>query len=111
MMSTTEHIPWLALVQSKKRLDRERGLQELQQCVKEGILEEEERRESEREVSELVTSLTSTWEAKHGGLMAATVLLPGASPGFMEKMKGEIPVLLEYDESRVRLAAGEPCDP
>ena len=103
--------PWLALVQSKKRLDREKGLQQLQESVNEGRLGEEERREGERVVSDLVTSLTSPWEAKHGGLMASTVLLPGASPQFMEKMKGEVPLLLEYDESRVRLAAGEPSEP
>jgi hypothetical protein len=101
------YIPWLVLVQSKKRLDREKGLQQLQELVNDGTLGEEERREGEREVSDLVTSLTSPWEAKHGGLMAAAVLLPGASPQFMEKMKGEVPLLLEYDESRVRLAAGE----
>ena len=105
------HIPWLALVQSKKRLDREKGLQQLQESVNEGRLGEEERREGERVVSDLVTSLTSPWEAKHGGLMAAKVLLPGASPQFMGKLKGEVPLLLEYDESRVRLAAGEPRQP
>ena len=96
----------LALLQSKRRLDREKGLQQLQQQVNEGKLGEDERRESEREVLELVTSLTSSWETKHGGLMAASVLLPGSSPQFVEKMKGEVPLLLEYDESRVRLAAG-----
>ena len=105
---SSQDIAWLALVQSKRRLDREKGLQQLQESVNEGRLGEEERREGEREVSELVTSLTSPWEAKHGCLMAATVLLPGASPQFVEKMKGEVPLLLEYDESRVRLAAGEP---
>ena len=103
--------PWLALVQSKKRLDREKGLQQLQESVNEGRLGEEERREGERVVSDLVTSLTSPWEAKHGGLMASTVLLPGASPQLMERMKGEVPLLLEYNESRVRLAAGEPSEP
>ena len=98
-------------MQSKKRLDREKGLQQLQESVNEGRLGEEERRKGEREVSELVTSVTSPWEAKHGGLMAATVLLPGASPQFIDKMKGEVPLLLEYNESRVRLAAGEPSEP
>ena len=106
---SSPHMLWLSLLQSKKRLDREKGLKQLQQSVAEGKLGEEEKREGEREVGELVTSLTSTWEAKHGGLMAATVLLSGASPAFMEKMKGEVPVLLEYDEPRVRLAAGQ-CD-
>ena len=38
--------------------------------------------------------------------MAATVLLPGASPSLVNKMKAEVPLLLEYDESRIRLTAG-----
>ena len=74
--------------------------------MNESKLGEDERGESERGVLELVTSLTSSWETKHGGLMAASVLLPGSSPQFVEMMKGEVPLLLEYDESRVRLAAG-----
>lgn len=98
---------WLGLLQSKKRLDRERGLQELKQLVDEGRLHGEERGKSEEDVLELITSLSSSWEAKHGGLMATTVLLPHASRDFCDKLKGEIPLLLEYDESRVRLAAGE----
>ena len=105
-MSSHSQGEWLVLLQSKRRLDREKGLQQLQQQVNEGKLGEDERRESEREVLELVTSLTSSWETKHGGLMAASLLLPGASPQFVEKMKREVPLLLEYDESRVRLAAG-----
>ena len=66
---------WLVLLQSKRRLDREKGLQQLQQQVSEGKLGEDERRESEREVLELVTSLTSSWETKHGGLMAAALCI------------------------------------
>ena len=84
-----------AVRQSKRRLDREK-VQQLQQQVKDGGLAEEEIRECEREVVGLVSSLTSSWETKHGGLMAATVLLPGASPHFAEKMKGEVPLLLDY---------------
>ena len=41
---------WLILLQSEKQLDREKGLQQLQQQVKDGGLAEEKRRESEREV-------------------------------------------------------------
>ena len=86
----------------QRRLDREKGLQQLQQQVKDGGLAEEERRESEREVLRLVSSLTFSWETKHGGLMATTVLLPGASPNFVDKMKGEVPLLMQYDESQIR---------
>ena len=104
----TEHAEksWLCLLQNKKRLEREKGLHELKGLVDEGKLGEEEGRRSEDEVLELVTSLTCSWEAKHGGLMAACVLLPKAQKQFSEKLKGEVPLLLEHNESRVRLATG-----
>ena len=97
---------WLTLLKSKKRLERERGLQQLQALVDEGKLSEDERKKSEEDVLQLVTSLSLSWEATHGGLMAASVLLSRASHEFLEKLVGEVPLLLEYDESRVRLAAG-----
>ena len=96
---------WLTLLKSKKRLERERGLQQLQALVDEGKLSEDERK-NEEDVLQLVTSLSPSWEATHGGLMAASVLLSRASHEFLEKLVGEVPLLLEYDESRVRLAAG-----
>ena len=101
-----ENLSWLSLLQSKKRLEREKGLHDLQLQVEEGRLGEEERQKSEDEVLELVTSLTCSWEAKHGGLMAACVLLPKAQKQFCDKVEGEIPILLEHNESRVRLVAG-----
>ena len=97
---------WLTLLQSKKRLDRERGLQQLQVLVDGECLSDGERKKAEGDILEIVTSLSCSWEAKHGGLMAASVLLPKASQNFVEKLKGDVPLLLEYDESRVRLAAG-----
>ena len=90
---------WLALLQSKKRLDRDRGLQQLRILVGGVVLEEGEKRKIEEDVLELVTSLSSSWEAKHGGLLAASVLLPHASHDFCEKLKGDVPLLLEYNES------------
>ena len=97
---------WLSLLQSEKRLEREKGLHELKIQVEEGRLGEDERRSSEDAVLELVTSLTCSWEAKHGGLMAACVLLPNSQERFCEKLKGEILLLLEHSESRVRVVAG-----
>ena len=88
-------------------MERERGLAELKVLVEGGGLGEEgERREREGRILELVTSLTCPWEAKHGGVMAACVLLPNASEEFYEKLKGEVPLLLEHNESRIRIAAG-----
>ena len=98
---------WQSLLQSKKRLERERGLAELKVLVEGGRLGDEgERREREGQILELVTSLTYPWEAKHGGVMAACILLTNASEEFYEKLKGEVPLLLEHNESRIRIAAG-----
>lgn len=97
---------WLVLLQSKKRLEREKGLHELQLQVDNGRLGEEERRKSEGPILELLTSLTCSWEAKHGAIMATCILLSNMSEEAVKKLKGEIPLLLEHDESRVRLAAG-----
>ena len=97
---------WLVLLQSKKRLEREKGLHELQLKVDNGRLGEEERRKSEGLILELLTSLTCSWEAKHGAIMATCILLPNMSEEAIKKLKGEIPLLLEHNESRVRLAAG-----
>ena len=98
---------WQSLLQSKKRLERERGLAELKVLVEGGKLGDEgERREREGQILELVTSLTCPWEAKHGGVMAACILLTNASEEFYEKLKGEVPLLLEHNESRIRISAG-----
>lgn len=104
-MAGEEPIAWLSLLQSKKRLERERGLSQLKELVEGGRLGGQEEREEQ--VFQLVSSLTCPWEAKHGGLMAAGVLLAHASGEFAERLQGEVLLLLEHDESRIRLATGD----
>ena len=103
-MAGEKAIEWLSLLQSQKRLERERGLSLLKELEKGG--EAEERHSREEEVFRLVSALTCPWEAKHGGLLAASLLLSRSSVEFAARLQGEVPLLLEHDESRVRLAAG-----
>ena len=97
---------WLNLLRSRKKLDRERGLSQLKSVLETEFLEEEEKSKLESCIFDLLSSLTAPWEEKHGGLMAAGVLVPTASERFCDLVKGEIPLLLEHQESRIRLAAG-----
>ena len=100
-------VEWLRLLQSSKRLEREKGLSQLKGLVESGEMQtEEERRERERQVLDLVASLGSPWEAVHGGLMALAVLLPSGSEELQEKLREEVPLLLEHPESRVRISTG-----
>ena len=99
-------IGWFPLLRSKKKLDREKGLTQLKAVLGSGPLEESERERLETCVFELISSLIAPWEEKHGGLMAAALLVPLASEGFCEKINGEVPLLMENDELRIRLATG-----
>ena len=97
---------WLILLRSKKRLDRENGLNKLKlllQDVQDDVIVS-----IETKLLELVLSLTSPWEERHGGLLAAGIMIQAgaASQQFCDKIKGEIPLFLEDPESRIRIAAG-----
>ena len=98
---------WLNLLRSRKKLDRERGLSQLKAVLDTEFLEEGEKSKLESCIFDLLSSLTAPWEEKHGGLMAAGILVPTASERFCDLVKGEIPLLLEHQESRIRLASGE----
>ncbi len=98
---------WLELFRSKRRLDREKGYIRLEALLEKGPLDEAERVRLEAIFAERVSSLTATWEEKHGGIWAATLLTASGSDSFCERLENEIPLLLENEESRIRLAAGE----
>ena len=100
-MTAIEEVDWLPLLRSKKKLDREKGLTQLKAILGSGPLEESERERLETCAFELISSLISPWEEKHGGLMAAALLVPLASEGFCEKIKGEVPLLMENHDYRV----------
>ena len=99
---------WSAMLRSRKKLERDRGIERLKAALASGELVVERRAHLERELLELLASLAVPWEERHGAVMAATVLAEsGASPEFCERLQGEIPLLLEHPETRVRMSAGE----
>ena len=100
---------WAALIRSRKKLDRDRGISELRAALESGKLPTQRRESLERELLGLVSSLGVAWEEKHGGLMAVRLLVQKgtASSEFCERLQREIPQLLEHEEARVRLSAGE----
>ena len=107
LVTASEEPEWLALLRSRKKLDRERGLSQLKAVLDTECLEEDEKNKLESCIFGLFSSPAAPWEEKHGGLMAAVVLVPTASERFCDLVKGEIPLLLEHQESRIRLTAGQ----
>ena len=103
-MAAHQQVDWLTLLRSKRKLDRERGIMQLKEILNTDILEEGEKNRLESTIFGLLSSPPS--EERHGGLMAATLLIPWASEQFCERVKGEIPSLLENEEFRIRLATG-----
>ena len=110
MMSTVHNAGWLPLIRSKKRLDRENGLSQLKLMLNQSVsdIQSEDKIQIESELLRLVLSLDSTWEERHGGLLASGIVINtgNASQRFCDTIKGEIPVFLEDSESRIRMAAG-----
>ena len=98
---------WTTLLASSRRLDREKGLSELKTLLDSGTLSDDAKLQIETTVCGLVCS--ATWEGKHGGLMAAGVLLSTCTKQFCGQVKAQIPLLLEEKESRVRIATGVCC--
>ena len=105
---STQSQEWTALLSSKKRIDREKGLAALKTLLTPDI-SEEDKKSIESHVISLLTTLVGPWEDKHGGLMAAALILESgvASSDFTAQVKSVLPILLEEEESRVRIAAGE----
>ena len=97
---------WLLLLRSKKRLDRENGLSKLKLLLQD--VQDDNIVSIEAKLLELVLSLVSPWEERHGGLLAAGIVIQtgAASQHFCDKIKGEIPLFLEDPESRIRIGAG-----
>ncbi|XP_013398368.1 uncharacterized protein LOC106164872 [Lingula anatina] len=97
----------LTKLHSSKKLERDRGLNELKEHLKST---------DEAGISALKETFTgylkdesSTWEIKHAGLMGSSVLLSLCDCGedYGTTMQEEALRLLEDEEFRVRLAAGE----
>ncbi|GFS25769.1 Arm repeat-containing protein [Elysia marginata] len=108
----------LAKLCSKAKLDRDRGFNELQSIIHQ--CNEDQIAEIQNEVLELLGDESSSWESKHGGLSGARCLLEqgkvdieedetcieGGNP-FAFKVIGIAMQMLDDEEFRVRIAAGE----
>ena len=99
---------------SSGKLERDKGAVELQRFVADDS-DKASIRELEKSVLRLLQDDTFPWESRHGGLMAAKVLVFSEQlPDKNKHCSEEFPVklrecavnLLEDSESRVRLAAG-----
>ena len=100
---------WLVLIRSKKSLDREKGVNELIQIYNSSLVKLKCDHSVERQLLDIILSPSAPWEERHGGLLAAGVMIQNraASKHFCESIKREIPLFLENSESRVRITAGE----
>ena len=110
-MSSSDCQEWFDLLKSKKRLDRERALNQLRSLVTPKRLDEASdfKTSIESKILEVILSLATPWEERQGGLLAAGIMIQAAvaSEHFCETIKGVIQLYLEDPESRVRMAAGQ----
>eukprot|EP00741_Cyanophora_paradoxa_P007650 tig00001164_g7399.t1 len=94
-----------ALLASKRRLDRERGVVLLRDAA--ARLSDDELRALHERTLELVR-FDADWEPRHGGLLAAALLVSTFNePTFALKYLELVPSCLEDDEMRTRLACAE----
>ena len=97
----------LTFLCSSQKIERDRGVVELQKLL--NVANDEEIRRLESSVQSLLEDGTLPWESKHGALMGTKALLSHekCSDDFAHVSKNYALKLLEHSESRVRLSAGE----
>ena len=101
--------PSLQLFGSKKRLERENGINKLKELYDFDTITFEENERLCDTLKEWITpSPDCPWEKRHGGIMAVAVLVEKkkANDSFIDHIKDVIPGLLEDNESRVRIETG-----
>ena len=100
------------LLLSSKKLDRDKGLEELQhRFQRDGSSNLAEIAGVETSFLSVLQDSQSSWEAKHGALLGAKALseVESSSDHFISEMRKYSLQLLIDHEARVRLAAGELC--
>ncbi len=99
------YLPYLS---SKQRLERDKGLE-----IVKGILKDRSSDEISTLEQNILKLLVITeecgWEGVHGGLLACTVMLEAGvgSDKLCIEIQRVAPQMLEHQEPRVRLSAGE----
>ncbi|CAI9744392.1 XP_029652912.1uncharacterized protein LOC115226077 [Octopus vulgaris] len=92
---------------STAKLERDKGVVELQKSI--STLSDSELNELQEAIVALYRRDDSPWETKHGALKGTAVILHSkrASRDFVTYIKDNLSPLLDDEEFRVRLAAGE----
>lgn len=91
---------------SSLKLERDKGFQNFVKHI--DLAESEDIDTLEQCITKILTEEGSSWEKKHGGLMAAKALLISgkSSDDFAVDMRSQALKYLEDNEFRVRIAAG-----
>lgn len=102
----------LSLLCSHTKLERDKGLQVLEEKLKEtSDFSSDSQRvtDFQNSLASLVESTDRGWAAKHGGLIGSKVLILNnlGSDDFTEALRKQALRLMHDDEARVRIASGE----
>ena len=102
----------LSLLCSHTKLERDKGLQVLEEKLREtSDFSSDSQRvtDFQNSLASLVESNDRGWEAKHGGLIGSKVLILNnlGSDDFTETLRKQALRLMHDDEARVRIASGE----
>ena len=102
----------LSLLCSHTKLERDKGLQALEEKLKDtsNFSSDSQRvTDFQNSLASLVESTDRGWEAKHGGLIGSKVLIQNnlGSDDFTEALRKQALRLMHDDEARVRIASGE----
>ncbi|KAK2162572.1 hypothetical protein LSH36_96g05027 [Paralvinella palmiformis] len=97
----------LTLLCSSAKIERDRGVQELLTFIKDA--NKDDIVALQKSLHDLLSNTDSTWEGKHGALIGTKALLESGNfdETFANSLQEFAVLHLDYDESRVRLAAGE----
>lgn len=101
----------LALICSHVKLERDRGLQTLEERLKYSSNFSSDVKKVEdlqNSLTEFVTSTDRGWETKQGGLLGSKALILNnlGSEDFSETLRKQALQLMHDDEARVRIASG-----
>lgn len=97
---------YLSSLISKKKLDRDKGLD----IIKEILRDRRDEDISMLEVNVLgLLAPENDWESIHGGLCASALMIQGgvSSDNFCTEVQVVLPGMLDHTEARVRLSTGK----
>ena len=99
-------LDFVSCLKSKRRLERDKGLSQLRNLLSSNSLSAEVLKQLQETFLSSLSSTSTTWEEKHGALMATILLLPVSADQWAVRVRKELPQLLQHKETRVGAAAG-----